>query len=145
MLSRNHYQVKASWQSVLHRAERLAQQSLQSVASDGIPNLSGDAESDACDRQPIARCVDNDPAAVLAASLRVGTVEIFAALDVQDGRESLISTWRHRGRVPGQGWAYSRLFAAARGRAILLGSRLGGALRERSMHIRSFLSEPARD
>jgi len=145
MSSRNHDQVKAGWQSVLHRAERLAQQSLQSVPSHGIPNLAGDAQSDARDRQLIARCVDNDPAAVLATSLRVGTVEIFAALDVQDGRESLISTWRHRRRVPGQGWAYSRLFAATRGRAILLGSRLGGALREWSMHIRSFLSEPARD
>jgi hypothetical protein len=50
MSSRNHYQVKAGWQSVLHRAERLAQQSLQSVASHGIPNLAGDAESDARDR-----------------------------------------------------------------------------------------------
>lgn len=88
MAARDQHKIESRWQLMLQRAECLAQEALQSVARNSIAHLAGNAQPDARDRQPIAGRVDDDPAAVLTAPQRIGTVEVLAAFDVQEGRES---------------------------------------------------------
>ena len=82
------HQIVSSWAVILHPSKRLPEQTLHSIAADGIARPAGDGESQAMMVKAVGQAVDPDRASPHHASVGIHQVEFRAVAQSSGSVES---------------------------------------------------------